>query len=133
MNKYIDTHTHLFVREFDEDRADAVQRALDAGVEKLCLPSITADSIVPIEAMCKKYPGVCYAMAGLHPTDVGDDYKEQLEIIKKYLDSNKKIIAVGEVGIDLYWDNTRRNEQIEAFETQIAWAREYSSLPQGKV
>lgn len=126
MNKYIDTHTHLFVREFDEDRADAVQRALDAGVEKLCLPSITADSIVPIEAMCRKYPGVCYAMAGLHPTDVGDDYKEQLEKIKKYLDSNKKIIAVGEVGIDLYWDNTRRNEQIEAFETQIVWSREYS-------
>lgn len=124
MNKFVDTHTHLFVQEFEEDRAAAVQRAIDAGVNKLCLPSITADSIAPIEAMCREYPGVCYAMAGLHPTEVGDDYKEQLAVIKKHLDENKNIIAVGEVGIDLYWDDTRRGEQIVAFETQIAWARE---------
>lgn len=124
MSKFVDTHTHLFVQEFDEDRAAAVLRAIDAGVNKLCLPSISADSIAPIEAMCREYPGVCYAMAGLHPTEVGDDYKEQLAIIKKHLDENENIIAVGEVGIDLYWDDTRRCEQIEAFETQIAWARE---------
>lgn len=128
MSKFVDTHTHLFVQEFDEDRTAVVQRAIDAGVEKLCLPSITADSIVPIETMCREFPGVCYAMAGLHPTEVGDDYKEQLAAIKKYLDANKNIIAVGEVGIDLYWDDSRRSEQIEAFETQIEWARE-RSLP----
>lgn len=124
MNNFVDTHTHLFVQEFDEDRAATVQRAIDAGVNKLCLPSISADSIAPIEAMCREFPGVCYAMAGLHPTEVGDDYKEQLAKIKNYLDENRNIIAVGEVGIDLYWDNTRRSEQIEAFEAQIAWARE---------
>mgnify|MGYP002519094327 CR=1 FL=1 len=92
MSKFVDTHTHLFVQEFDEDRAAAVLRAIDAGVNKLCLPSISADSIAPIEAMCREYPGVCYAMAGLHPTEVGDDYKEQLAIIKKHLDENENII-----------------------------------------
>ena len=126
MIRFTDTHTHLFVQEFDEDREAAVQRAIEAGVDRLCLPSIAADSIAPIEAMCRKYPGVCYAMAGLHPTEVGDDYKEQLQMIKCHLDNNKSIIAVGEVGIDLYWDGSRRNEQMEAFETQIAWAREYA-------
>lgn len=124
MSKFVDTHTHLFVQEFDEDREAAVQRAIDAGVDRLCLPGITADSLAPIAAMCEKYPGVCYAMAGLHPTEVGDDYKEQLTTIKEHLYTNKNIIAVGEVGIDLYWDDSRRNEQIEVFETQIEWARE---------
>ncbi len=124
MIKFIDTHTHLFVQEFDEDRDATVQRAIEAGVYKLCLPSITADSLAPIEAMCQKYPGVCYAMAGLHPTEIGEDYKEQLARIKKHIETNRNIIAIGEVGIDLYWDNSRRNEQIEVFETQIEWARE---------
>ncbi len=126
MIEFVDTHTHLFVHEFDEDREAAVQRAIDAGVGKLCLPCITTDSIAPIAAMCEKHPGVCYAMAGLHPTEIGDDYKEQLATIKSHLKENKNIIAVGEVGIDLYWDTSRRNEQIEVFETQIAWARELS-------
>ena len=124
MIRFIDTHTHLFVQEFDEDREFAVQRAIDAGVNKLCLPSISVASIDPINDMCKKYPEVCYAMSGLHPTEVGEDYREQLDRIRKHIETNKNIIAVGEVGIDLYWDDSRRNEQIEAFETQIAWARE---------
>lgn len=126
MIKFVDTHTHLFVQEFDEDRRDAVQRAIDAGVYKLCLPSISSGSIMQIDAMCKEFPDVCYAMAGLHPTEVGDDYREQLETIKKHLYTHDEIIAIGEVGIDLYWDDSRRNEQIEAFETQIAWAREHA-------
>lgn len=126
MIRFVDTHTHLFVQEFDEDREAAVQRAIDAGVDRLCLPSISADSIAPIETMCEKFPKVCHAMAGLHPTEVSDNYQEQLERIKKHIDANKNIIAVGEVGIDLYWDDSRRKEQIEAFERQIAWAQEYS-------
>lgn len=124
MNRFIDTHTHLFVEEFDTDREQAVQRAIEAGVTKLCLPGITSASIAPIKEMCANYPGICFAMAGLHPTEIGDNYKAELEIIKKELDENPDIIAVGEVGIDLYWDTTRRKEQIEVFETQIAWARE---------
>lgn len=128
MNRFIDSHTHLFVEEFDEDREAAVQRAIEAGVTKLCLPCITSSSIAPINELCTKHPGVCFPMVGLHPTEIGDDYKEELEKIRKELDSNTNIIAVGEVGIDLYWDTTQRNQQIEVFETQIAWARE-KNLP----
>lgn len=124
MNRFVDTHTHLFVPEFSDDRGEVVKRALEAGVTKLCLPCITADSIESIQEMCDKYPGVCFAMAGLHPTELGDDYRQQLDKIKAYLDSDKSVVAIGEVGIDLYWDDTRLNEQIEVFETQIAWARE---------
>lgn len=124
MNRYIDTHTHLFVEEFSDDRDAVVKRALDAGVTKLCLPGITADSMQPIKDMCDKYPGVCFAMAGLHPTELGDDYKEQLDRIKACLDNDGSIVAVGEVGIDLYWDDTRLKEQTEVFEAQISWARE---------
>ena len=124
MSRFVDTHTHLFVSEFTDDRGEVVKRALEAGVTKLCLPCITADSIAPIKEMCDKHPGICFAMAGLHPTELGDDYRQQLEKIKAYLDSDRSIVAVGEVGIDLYWDDTRLDEQIEVFETQIAWARE---------
>ena len=124
MNKFVDTHTHLFVEEFNDDRVAVVERAIEAGVTKLCLPCITADSIAPIMAMCESHPGVCFPMVGLHPTEIGDDYARQLQTMRALLDSNDKIIAVGEVGIDLYWDASYRDRQIEVFETQIAWARE---------
>ena len=124
MNRFVDTHTHLFVEEFNDDRAAVVERAIEAGVTKLCLPCITSESIAPIMAMCESHPGVCFPMVGLHPTEIGDDYAHQLQTMRALLDSNDKIIAVGEVGIDLYWDTTYRDRQIEVFETQIAWARE---------
>ena len=124
MNRYIDTHTHLFVEEFDGDRAEAVERAMEAGVTKLCLPCIKSSSIEPIMQMCAAYPGVCFPMIGLHPTDVAENSDEELSALKRILDSRDDIIAVGEVGIDLYWDTTYRDRQIEVFETQIAWARE---------
>ena len=124
MNRYIDTHTHLFVEEFDGDRAEAVGRAMEAGVTKLCLPCIKSSSVEPIMQMCAAYPGVCFPMIGLHPTDVAENSDEELSALKRILDSRDDIIAVGEVGIDLYWDTTYRDRQIEVFETQIAWARE---------
>ena len=124
MNRYIDTHTHLFVEEFDGDRAEAVEHAMEAGVTKLCLPCIKSSSVEPIMQMCAAYPGVCFPMIGLHPTDVAENSDEELSALKRILDSRDDIIAVGEVGIDLYWDTTYRDRQIEVFETQIAWARE---------
>lgn len=124
MNRYIDTHTHLFVEEFDGDRVEAVERAMEAGVTKLCLPCIKSSSVEPIMQMCAAYPGVCFPMIGLHPTDVAENSDEELSALKRILDSRDDIIAVGEVGIDLYWDTTYRDRQIEVFETQIAWARE---------
>ncbi len=122
MINYIDTHTHLFVEEFDDDRDAAVARAREAGVNCLCLPSINAASIAPIMRMCDKYPDVCYPMIGLHPTDVADDFREQLKQMHSLLRSNNNFIAIGEVGLDFYWDDTRKEQQIEAFETQIEWA-----------
>lgn len=124
MIELIDTHTHLFVEEFDEDRDAAVVRALEAGVGHLCLPCIDISSVESIDAMCKRYPGVCHSMIGLHPTDVKDDYKEQLAQMYNLLDCNDDYIAIGEVGLDFYWDRTYEQQQVEAFEKQIEWAIE---------
>ena len=128
MISFVDTHTHLFVQEFDGDRNAAVQRALEAGVTRLCLPSITEESIPAIMAMCEEFPGVCYPMIGLHPTELGDDYKAVLDRMYARLKSDNRYIAVGEVGLDFYWDDTRKREQLEAFDTQIEWAHE-TGLP----
>lgn len=130
MNKieFVDTHTHIFVSEFDLDRNEVVERAVSAGVGRLCLPCIDVASVEPILGMCNNYPGICFPMIGLHPTDVTDNYKEQLQCMKRLLDENSNFIAVGEVGLDFYWDNTFRNEQLDAFETQIKWAAE-ADLP----
>lgn len=124
MVEFVDTHTHLFVQEFNDDRNDAVQRALQAGVKKMCLPSITEDTLPGVLAMCEDYPGICYPMIGLHPTELGDDYTATLDRLYTSLRNDDRFIAVGEVGVDLYWDNTRRNEQIDAFNIQIEWAAE---------
>lgn len=128
MINYVDTHTHLFVNEFDSDRADAVHRAVAAGVTRLCLPAITSGSVASILAMCDAHPGICYPMAGLHPTEVGADYRVQLEELRNMLDNENRFIAIGEVGLDFYWDDTYRMQQMESFETQIAWAHE-KNLP----
>ena len=126
MMEFVDTHTHLFVQEFDEDRASAVGRAVDAGVTKLCLPSIDETSYAPIIEMCKRFPGVCYGMLGLHPTEVGDDYNEVLDRMYGNLQKENPFIAIGEIGIDLYWDDTRKKEQIDAFCRQLDWASEFA-------
>lgn len=124
MISFVDTHTHLFVSEFDDERDTVVQRALSAGVTKLCLPSITKESLPDLLAMCDEYPGICYPMIGLHPTELGDDYKATLEGLRRCLDCDGRYIAVGEVGLDFYWDDTRKKEQIDAFNIQIEWAAE---------
>lgn len=122
MFDFVDTHTHLFVKEFDDDREAAVERALHAGVSRLCLPCIDMTSVERIQKMCDSYPGICFPMLGLHPTDVDEDYKEQLKMMSKLLDADNRYIAIGEVGLDFYWDDTRKPEQIDAFKTQIEWA-----------
>ena len=128
MIEFVDTHTHLFVSEFNEDRDDAVQRALQAGVKKLCLPSITEEALPAVLSMCDKFPGVCYPMIGLHPTELGEDYKATLERLYNSLKADDRYIAVGEVGLDFYWDDTRKKEQLDGFDMQISWAAE-TGLP----
>ena len=123
MNKFVDTHTHIFCEEFHSDYAAVVERAIASGVTRLLLPAIDYHSMPSIEQLCAEYPGVCYSMIGLHPTEIGDDYKEQLSAIEQVLHSPHNHVAIGEVGLDFYWSEERRNEQFEVFDTHLQWAR----------
>lgn len=120
---FIDSHAHLYVEQFDEDRDEMVQRAIDNGVSKLFLPNIDIASIPKMEQMVKDYPGVCYSMMGIHPCDVVKDWEKQLQEMKTYYKKGHHI-AIGEIGIDLYWDKSLQKEQTEAFRAQIQWAKE---------
>ena len=126
MIEFVDTHTHLFCEEFLEDREDAVLRAVEAGVRTLCLPCITEESIPQMKDMCMKYPGICHAMIGLHPTELDDDFESVLARMYDELKENRDYIAVGEVGLDLYWDKTYHREQEDALRQQIDWALAYN-------
>lgn len=117
----VDTHTHLFLEEFDEDRDQVVKNSLDAGVTKLILPNIDSTSIKPLDKMVSDYPGTCYGAMGLHPSSVKENFRDELAVIKERLYAGD-YVAVGEIGIDLYWDKTFIEEQIIAFEEQIEWA-----------
>ena len=128
MIEFVDTHTHLFVTEFDTDRAAVVQRALDAGVSALCLPAIDEESLQPLMAMCDAFPRICHPMIGLHPTELGADYNSVLDRMYNVLKSDDRFVAIGEVGLDFYWDDTKKIEQAEAFRRQIEWALE-TGLP----
>lgn len=120
---YTDSHTHLYLDAFEGDRDQMIQRALDAGVTRMLLPNIDSSSIVPLFSLAERFPDQCLPMMGLHPTSVKKNYREELRRIEEALD-HKAIIAIGETGIDLYWDKTFLKEQEEVFSTQIAWAIE---------
>lgn len=121
--KLIDTHSHIYSEAFDEDIAEAIQRAKDANVGQIFLPNIDSESIEPMFKLVKNYPDYCLPMMGLHPTSVKENYKEELAICEKWL-NNEDFIAIGEIGIDLYWDKTYLKEQQFAFEKQLTWAVE---------
>lgn len=120
---FIDTHTHLFTPEFDEDRAEVVQRAIDAGIEKMLLPNIDIESIDSMHQLAADFPENCIPMMGLHPCSVKDNWEADLEIIKEHLFS-KEYCAVGELGVDLYWDKTTLDIQQKALAIQVEWAKE---------
>ena len=120
---FIDTHTHIYSEEFNDDRAEVVQRALAAGASHLLLPNCDEPSIAPISRMCQEYPGICLPMIGLHPTEMPESPHPLLDQMEQLLSApNSPYIAVGEVGVDLYWDQSRREEQIEVFRRQIEWS-----------
>ncbi len=121
----IDTHTHLYSEEFDGDRKEAVERCLANHITKLYLPNVDSDSIPRMLELEQQFPEHCFAMMGLHPCSVKENYKEELAIAKSWLDK-RKFAAVGEIGIDLYWDKTFLKEQQEALVTQINWALEFN-------
>lgn len=120
---FVDTHTHLFVDAFDEDRTEIVQKAISSGVEKMLLPNIDIDTIDAMNELVKSFPSNCFAMMGLHPGSIKEDWQDRLEIIRKHLFTGD-YVAVGEIGMDLYWDKTFVKEQAEAFRMQVEWAKE---------
>lgn len=120
---FIDTHTHLYSEQFAEDRTEMIQRAIAAGVERMYMPNIDLDSIEGMHALEKQFPENCFAMMGLHPCSVDKNWELVLAKMRLMLDK-RPYVAVGEIGIDLYWDKTFINEQKEAFRTQIQWAKE---------
>lgn len=119
----IDTHTHLYSKQFDEDRTKMIHRAIASNVTKMYLPNVDVDTIEGMLALEKEFPENCFPMMGLHPTSVKADYKEQLAVMENWL-KQRDFVAIGEIGIDLYWDKTFIDEQIDAFKIQISWAKE---------
>ncbi len=120
---FIDTHTHLFATEFDTDRKEAIHRALDAGISKMILPNIDAETIPLLNKTVSDFNGICYPLLGLHPCSVTEKYHSDLKIIRDEIDKHKPI-GIGECGIDLYWDKTFLTEQKDALKIQGNWAKE---------
>lgn len=120
---FIDTHTHLYLEEFEGERDIIVRRAIDSGVERMLLPNIDSRSWQPMLELCNSFSGNCFPMAGLHPTSVDKEtYEAELDLLESYL-AKADFCAIGEIGIDLYWDKTYQEEQVVAFRRQLRIAK----------
>jgi len=130
----IDTHTHIYDHQYSLDRNDAMQRALEVGVKMMLLPNVDASTIAPMLDLHEQYPDCTRVMMGLQPEEVKEDYKEVLSMMEKELgevrpasrvsQSRVQYVGVGEVGLDFYWDASYEKEQLDAFETQLDWAKQ---------
>lgn len=118
---FIDTHTHLYDNQFDEDREEIIEKAIKNGVKKILLPNCNRDTVPQLIEMAHQWPDNCYPMMGLHPCDVQDNYIEELKYLRSLFD-NHQFYGVGEIGLDFYWDLSFQNQQIKAFEEQLGWA-----------
>lgn len=121
---FIDTHTHLYDEQLMVEEDAMIQRALDAGVTKMYMPNCDSSTIAGMIHLADKWPTNCLPMMGLHPCYVKEHYKEELAVVEKWL-SERAFAAIGEIGLDYYWDLTYKEQQIEAFEQQIDWALQY--------
>ncbi|MGL4381580.1 MAG: TatD family hydrolase [Vibrio sp.] len=120
----IDSHAHVYASEFDHDRDEVIARARQAGVEKILMPNIDLASLAPMLATEQAYPDLCHSMLGLHPCYVDANVQQTLATLYQWF-ARHSFIAVGEIGIDLYWDKTFQAEQEMAFLTQLGWAKEW--------
>ena len=120
----IDTHTHLYAEAFDEDRDLMIQRALATGITDFFIPAIDSTYTDRMLSLEKQYPNQMHLMTGVHPTHIKENYKEELDHVSSLLEQ-RTFCAIGEIGIDLYWDKTFIKEQQEAFDLQIQWAKKY--------
>lgn len=122
----IDTHAHIYSKDFENEYEEVINRARKAGVKKILLPNIDTESINPLHKLADKNPTYCLPMIGLHPTSLDTNWKADLALIKKFLvDNRDKYVGIGEIGMDLYWDKKYAVEQKLAFEEQLRWAIEY--------
>jgi TatD DNase family protein len=123
--KFVDTHCHLYLQEFDDDRKIAIQRSIDSGVTKILLPNIDSTSWQPMQALIQQFPDTCFPMAGLHPTSVlPESIDTEMAEVERQLETGN-YIAIGEIGIDLYWDKTHQALQEETFRHQIQLAKKH--------
>lgn len=118
---FIDSHTHLYDEQFDNDREQVVQKAIDAGVGKMYLPNCDSETIAPMMRMASQWPQHCFPMMGVHPCYIKETYRQELDIAESWL-QKEKFSAIGEIGLDYYWDKTFVAEQKEAFNIQMDWA-----------
>ena len=123
--RLIDTHSHLFLEEFSEDFPQVIERARAAGVTHIFMPNIDSTTIEAMLSACSVYKGYCFPMIGLHPTSVNANYEKELEIVARELKFSKEYVAIGEIGMDLYWDKTYLKEQQIVLDKQVNWALEY--------
>ncbi len=121
----IDTHSHIYSVEFDNDRHDVILRAKSVGIEHIILPNVDSKTLPLMLALEAENPNYCHAAIGLHPTSIAENYETELTLVRSELE-RRNWIAIGEIGIDLYWDKTFLVEQVKAFKTQIEWALEYN-------
>ena len=119
-----DTHCHLYASEFENDIDAVIKRAQQNGVQKFYLPNIDSESIEGMLQLETRYPGICFPMMGLHPCSVKENYKEELAVVESRL-AGRRFAAVGEIGLDFYWDKTFTDQQYDAFRRQIEWAKQY--------
>lgn len=121
----VDTHTHLYLDNFEEDRIEVVESAIESGVKYMLLPRIDSETFREQEKLAETFPENCLSMVGLHPSSVKADFEKELTIIEEALSSNEKYIAVGEIGIDLYWDKSFKKQQEIAFREQLKLAKAF--------
>lgn len=123
--KLVDSHSHLFLEDFQSDLPQVMMRAREAGVTHIFMPNIDSTTIEPMLKVCSEYKGYCFPMIGLHPTSVDAGYEKELAVVAGHLAMPDGYVAIGEIGMDLYWDKTYLKEQQIAFERQVRWALEY--------
>lgn len=121
---WIDSHAHIYSSEFDTDRNEVIKRAKEAGVNRILMPAVDSSTHAIMLQLENEFPGTCISMMGLHPCSVRANYEEELQIAENYL-LKQKFVAIGEIGLDFYWDIAFKDQQYKAFHRQIEWALEY--------
>lgn len=123
--KIIDTHAHIYAEEFDQDRDDVLQQSFEKGLDKIYMPNIDHTSIDGMLELELKYPGQCIPMMGLHPCYVKKGFEKELYLVEEWL-GKRSFAAIGEIGLDYYWDLSFKEQQMEALKVQVEWAKKYN-------